>query len=185
MVDDAGVQRQPGLQLSSVVSVPALNIPSSRVDVLVGSGNGTVNRNITVSWTSTITPVSYVTLYGVVLTISQGVTVSGCWLSQGLRCVLVAFQGCCLHTHPLMCLCVFWLCLALFVTDLECFRLSGGCAGQCADDSPQQHKRHQAVTQSVCFGRCRSERGVGWVHTTQWLHVACAPVFSLEQMRES
>lgn len=67
--------------------------------------------------------------------------------------------------HPLMCLCVFWLCLALFVTDLECFRLAGGCAGQCADDSPQQHKRHQAVTQSVCFGRCRSARGVGWVHT--------------------
>ena len=76
MVDDAGVQRQPGLQLSSVVSVSALNIPSSRVDVLVGSGNGTVNRNITVSWTSNITPVRYVTLYGVVLTMSQGVTVS-------------------------------------------------------------------------------------------------------------
>jgi len=77
---------------------------------------------------------------------------------------------------PLMCSCVLGLCLALFVTDLECFRLAGGCAGQCADDSPQQHKRQKVVCQSVCFGRCRSARGVGWVHTTgcMWLAPQCS-----------
>lgn len=76
VVDDVGMLREPGLQLSSVVSVPALNIPASTVAVSVGSGNGTVQRDISMRWTTSITPVRFVTLNGVSLTVSQGVTVS-------------------------------------------------------------------------------------------------------------
>jgi hypothetical protein len=68
----AGVQRLPGLRLSSTVAVPSLNIPASRVEVVVAGSNGVVQPNITMQWTSSISPVRFVNLTGVMLTVSQG-----------------------------------------------------------------------------------------------------------------
>jgi hypothetical protein len=78
VVDDAGVQRPPGLRLSSTVAVPSLNIAASRVEVVVAGSNGVVQPNITMQWTSSISPVRFVNLTGVTLTVSQGAgSVSG------------------------------------------------------------------------------------------------------------
>jgi hypothetical protein len=78
VVDDAGVQRPPGLRMSSTVAVPSLNIPASRVEVIVAGSNGVVQPNITMQWTNSISPVRFVNLTGVTLTIAQGAgSVSG------------------------------------------------------------------------------------------------------------
>jgi hypothetical protein len=78
VVDDAGVQRPPGLRLSSLVAVPSLSIPASRVEVVVAGSNSVVQPNITMQWTSSISPVRFVNLTGVTLTVSQGAgSVSG------------------------------------------------------------------------------------------------------------
>jgi hypothetical protein len=47
VADENGVQMQPGLRLSTVVSVPSLNIPAATITVLVANGNGVVQPNIT------------------------------------------------------------------------------------------------------------------------------------------
>jgi hypothetical protein len=51
VVDDAGAQRPPGLRMSSVVAVPSLSIPSSRVEVVVAGSNGVVPPNIAIQVT--------------------------------------------------------------------------------------------------------------------------------------
>jgi hypothetical protein len=71
VIDDAGVQRPPGLRLSSVVSVPSLSISASRVEVVVASGNGVVQPNITMQWTNIISPIRFVNLTGITLQVSQ------------------------------------------------------------------------------------------------------------------
>lgn len=79
VVDDTGVALKPGLRLSSVVSVPALSIPPSQVDVAVDSGNGAVKPNISMQWTSSISPVRFVNLTGVTLTVSEAAGMVSGW----------------------------------------------------------------------------------------------------------
>lgn len=47
VVGEDGGLLAPGLRLSTVASVPSLNIPASVVEVVVAGSNGVVNPNIT------------------------------------------------------------------------------------------------------------------------------------------
>jgi len=100
VVDDTGVALKPGLRLSSVVSVPALSIPPSQVDVAVDSGNGAVKPNISMQWTSSISPVRFVNLTGVTLTVSEAAGMVSGGEYEGLVCALL---WCCFcpdsHSH--------------------------------------------------------------------------------------
>lgn len=40
VIDEDGTERDPGLTLESVVSVPALSLPPSNVSVVLGGGDG-------------------------------------------------------------------------------------------------------------------------------------------------
>lgn len=46
-VDDAGIAHDASLYLSTTAAVPALNIPSSTISVLVASGNGSRVQDVT------------------------------------------------------------------------------------------------------------------------------------------
>jgi hypothetical protein len=47
LTDANGAVIQPGLRVAAAVAVPALNIPSAVVDVLVAGNDGVVRPNVT------------------------------------------------------------------------------------------------------------------------------------------
>eukprot|EP00775_Hariotina_reticulata_P009551 gene9551-9715_t len=81
VVDEFGVQQAPGLRLASTVAVPGLNIPASNVTVTVAGADGIVLQNITLQWPVTVSPVRFLNLTGVTLTIST--STGSTWSSRG------------------------------------------------------------------------------------------------------